>query len=80
MDFEWDTAKERANRKKHGIYFRTASKVFWDSYAVEFDDLGSSSELRFNAVGAGRRSDADRHLYGEGSRRPYYFCKRRRAA
>ena len=30
MDFEWDTAKEKANRKKHGIGFRTAAKVFLD--------------------------------------------------
>jgi uncharacterized DUF497 family protein len=30
MDFEWDSAKEQANRKKHGIDFRTAAKVFLD--------------------------------------------------
>jgi uncharacterized DUF497 family protein len=28
MDFEWDTAKEQANRKKHGVDFRAAAKVF----------------------------------------------------
>lgn len=29
MDFEWDNAKEQANRKKHGVDFRTAARVFW---------------------------------------------------
>jgi uncharacterized DUF497 family protein len=51
MDFEWDTAKERANRKKHGIDFRTASKVFLDPYVIEFDDANASGELRTNAIG-----------------------------
>ena len=51
MDFEWDTAKERANRKKHGIDFRTAAKVFLDPYVIEFDDHGATGERRFNAIG-----------------------------
>ncbi|MFL6805748.1 MAG: BrnT family toxin [Xanthobacteraceae bacterium] len=51
MDFEWDTAKEQANRKKHGIDFRTATKVFLDPYMLEFEDLGAIDELRFNAIG-----------------------------
>jgi uncharacterized DUF497 family protein len=51
MDFEWDRAKELANRKKHGIDFRTASKVFLDPHIIEFDDLDANGELRFNAIG-----------------------------
>jgi uncharacterized protein len=54
MDFEWDTAKERANRKKHGIDFRTAAKVFLDPHVIEFDDFDdfdAADELRFNAIG-----------------------------
>lgn len=51
MDFEWDTVKERANRKKHGIEFRTAARVFLDPYVIEFDDMGPAGELRFNAIG-----------------------------
>jgi len=51
MDFEWDTAKEWANRKKHGIDFRTAAKVFLDPYVIEFDDVDNNGELRFNAIG-----------------------------
>jgi uncharacterized protein len=51
MDFEWDTAKEQANRKKHGVDFRTAAKVFLDPHVIEFDDLDAIGELRFNAIG-----------------------------
>jgi len=51
MDFEWDSAKELANRTKHGLDFRTAAKVFLDPYVIEFDDLDAAGELRFNAIG-----------------------------
>jgi uncharacterized DUF497 family protein len=51
MDFEWDTAKEKANRQKHGIDFRTAAKVFLDPHVIEFDDRDAADELRFNAIG-----------------------------
>jgi uncharacterized DUF497 family protein len=51
MDFEWDSAKEQANRNKHGVDFRTAAKVFLDPYVIEFDDLGAAGEARFNAIG-----------------------------
>ena len=50
MDFEWDGAKELANRKKHGVDFRTAAKVFLDPYVIEFDDLDAAGELRFNST------------------------------
>jgi uncharacterized protein len=51
MDFEWDSAKERANRKKHGVGFRTAAKVFLDPYVIEFDELDAAGEPRFCAIG-----------------------------
>jgi uncharacterized protein len=51
MDFEWDSAKERANRNKHGVGFRTATKVFLDPGVIEFDDRDATGELRFNAIG-----------------------------
>ena len=51
MDFEWDNAKESSNRKKHGIGFRTAAKVFLDPYVIEFDDSDATGEPRFNAIG-----------------------------
>ncbi len=62
MDFEWDRAKEQANRKKHGVDFRTAANVFMDPYVIEFDDHDASGELRFNAIGPGRRPNALRRL------------------
>jgi uncharacterized protein len=51
MDFEWDSTKELANWKKHGVDFRTAAKVFLDPHVIEFDDLEVIDELRFNAIG-----------------------------
>ena len=51
MNFEWDSAKELANRKKHGIDFKTAAKVFLDPFIIEFEDHDAKGELRFNAIG-----------------------------
>jgi uncharacterized protein len=51
MKFEWDGAKEQADRKKHGLDFDTASKVFFDPYVIELEDCGVQAELRFNAIG-----------------------------
>jgi uncharacterized DUF497 family protein len=51
MDFEWDSAKERADRKKHGVDFRTAAKVFLDPFVIEFDDADAAGEPRFGAIG-----------------------------
>ena len=73
MDFEWDTAKEQANQKKHGVDFRTAAKVFLDPYLIEFDDLGATGELRFRPC---RRPNALRHLHDEGRRRSHNIRER----
>lgn len=51
MDFEWDRAKDLANRKKHGVDFRTAARVFADPYVIEFEDVDAAGELRFAAIG-----------------------------
>jgi uncharacterized protein len=51
MKFEWNSAKERANRKKHGMGFRTAAKVFLDPHVIEFEEFGVEEELRFHAIG-----------------------------
>jgi len=34
--FEWDEAKDEANRRKHGISFETAVLIFEDSNRLEF--------------------------------------------
>ncbi len=52
MDFEWDRAKQQTNRRKHGVDFRTAAKVFLDPFAIELDDESVSSEERFNVIGS----------------------------
>ena len=51
MDFEWDEAKEKSNRKKHRLDFTTAAKVFLDPYLIEFDETEASGEVRYNAIG-----------------------------
>ena len=44
MIFEWDNEKEQINKKKHGISFQTASKVFNDPYYIELYDSEHSIE------------------------------------
>ncbi len=52
ITFEWSEAKDRANRKKHGVSFEEAKSVFFDEYAVQFyDEEHSSEEDRFIMLG-----------------------------
>ena len=52
LTFEWSEAKDRANRKKHGVSFKEAKSVFFDEYAVQFyDEEHSSEEDRFIMLG-----------------------------
>jgi uncharacterized protein len=44
-------ARSQANRKKHGLDFDTASKVFFDPHVMELEDRDVEDELRFNAIG-----------------------------
>ena len=50
----WDEAKNRTNRKKHGVSFEEASVLFTrgDDYLEIFDDAHSGEEDRFIAIGA----------------------------
>ena len=52
LKFEWDEAKNRRNKAKHGISFERASAVFGDRMAQDFldgrDDYG---EERWLTVG-----------------------------
>jgi uncharacterized protein len=36
--FDWDETKNRANRKKHGIWFEEAKSAFRDPHALLFSD------------------------------------------
>jgi len=51
--FDWDERKNRANRKKHGIWFEEARTVFDDPRALLFSDPDhSEEEERFILLGA----------------------------
>ncbi|MDE0118569.1 MAG: BrnT family toxin [Bdellovibrionales bacterium] len=62
MNFTWDKAKNRLNKKKHGISFEEAKSVFLDEHARLIGDpdhsdsedrfvlLGMSTKLRFLVV------------------------------
>jgi uncharacterized DUF497 family protein len=50
--FEWDDAKDRANRAKHGVSFKLAQTAFLDPRRVIAEDLGhSSGERRYFCFG-----------------------------
>ena len=51
--FEWDAEKAKANYRKHGIGFETATEVVDDPFAVEMiDELsGAHGEERFLITG-----------------------------
>ena len=52
MNFEWDPAKARRNRRKHRVSFQEAATVFGDPLAMTFlDPDHSASEQRFITVG-----------------------------
>jgi uncharacterized protein len=51
MDFEWDQAKDAANRRKHGIGFREASEIFRGFIVTAEDDRRDYGEQRFAALG-----------------------------
>lgn len=60
-DFEWDPAKDRANRAKHGIGFDIAQHAFVDPFRVIAEDIDhSGGELRYFCFGLvrGRRNDS----------------------
>lgn len=51
--FVWDEAKNRSNRRKHGLSFETARQLFTPGreYLVLFDEEHSQTEDRFVGVG-----------------------------
>ncbi len=53
MEFEWDPAKERSNRRKHGVSFAEAQRLFESGvdYLEIFDAAHSELEDRFLAIG-----------------------------
>jgi len=52
VNFEWDPAKARQNRRKHRVSFQEAATVFGDPLAITYPDPDHSvSEQRFITVG-----------------------------
>jgi uncharacterized DUF497 family protein len=50
--FEWDTKKDAANLRKHGVGFAEARTVFGDSLSVTISDPdNAAAEERFVIVG-----------------------------
>ena len=52
MTFEWDSEKEKANIRKHGIDFSMAARVFSDENRLElYDEAHSENEERYITIG-----------------------------
>lgn len=52
VHFEWDEAKNRQNKRKHGVPFDEAKTVFLDENAIRFFDPDhSDDEDRFLMLG-----------------------------
>jgi uncharacterized protein len=51
MRFSWDELKNRSNRRKHGIGFDTATRVFLDPLNVTRQDQIVSGEERWQTIG-----------------------------
>lgn len=57
IQFEWDLAKDRSNKRKHGVSFEEARSVFYDEFALQFfDDDNSEVEDRFLMLGLSSKS------------------------
>ncbi len=55
MEFEWDTKKAQANKRKHGISFHEAATIFGDPLAITFADPDHSlDEVRYLTFGLSR--------------------------
>jgi uncharacterized DUF497 family protein len=66
--FEWDSRKNAANKRKHGISFEEATTVFADEHALLIDDPEHSAvEDRFVLLGlsANLRTLVVCHCYRE---------------
>lgn len=51
MDVIWDPAKARSNLDKHGVSFADVETVFYDPFAISFEDRSAAGENRYVVVG-----------------------------
>ena len=52
MVFVWDEKKNRINRRKHGVWFKTAARIFEDPNVVSYRDRVVDEEERWHAIGS----------------------------
>lgn len=50
INFEWNQNKATLNLRKHGVSFEEAQSVFYDEFALQFED-DTTSEERFILLG-----------------------------
>ena len=56
LAFSWDDKKNSANQRQHGVSFEEAQTVFFDDYAIEFEDPDhSETEDRFLLLGLSQK-------------------------
>jgi len=68
LRFEWDEAKNRANKRKHRVSFEEAQTAFYDDWAILIeDDNADEQEDRFVLLGmsAGLRALVVCHCFRE---------------
>jgi uncharacterized protein len=51
LKFEWDAAKAAQNKRKHGVSFETAVRVFADPNHISIQDRIEGGEYRWQALG-----------------------------
>ncbi len=51
MVFAWDEGKNRINRRKHGVSFESAVRVFEDSRAVSYVERVVDGQERWHTIG-----------------------------
>ena len=55
MHIEWDAAKAKLNRRKHGVSFDEAATVLIDPNGLSIEDLSSFLESRWVLIGLSSR-------------------------
>ena len=51
IQFEWDEAKAKSNKKKHGISFDECIHIFEDPYVLSVQDRIQEGEVRWQSIG-----------------------------
>ena len=52
LRFSWDANKAASNKRKHGVSFETAARVFSDPFAFSEQDRIEDGEYRWQTIGS----------------------------